>query len=557
MGKLLLMLATSLVAVLALTVRPSATPDQYVPRAQLCVDGTTGLCARLPAAVGADPALAGGGVGYPGILGPLPTTTARDVETPFDNMAWQMFVALNWAQGKATQPPAVGLSPSGPRVWQSYRRVSALFGNSPALASCANPNNLPVFAIGSDGQGNPAPNNEEYFQASTNLPLIDINGNWTIYERRVNDVEARYLLAPNGNPAQTLTTRQGQSNFIAQKGNVVRFTSASKIPAGANGSIEIKASWRILNRKAGDDPSHYYNQPALVTVASDLVRGGTAVCDSVTLGLVGMHIIQRNTFDSTKANLPDQWIWATFEHSENAPLAASPCTVNEACTPPSRWINKPSCGAAAPATNVRYSFYNPVYRSLGTNVVPIAATGRAPRTFVWNAARPYAESATTAATARPQVTRCWSIYPLTAQIDSQWQLALAKVNTPFRYYTLIGTQWGARVETRPGLPVPGDAVPGMLSNTTLETYIQNYNGSLKNGPGPGSCVSCHGAFATLSVGSQPRAKSDFSFLPGLVLPRTARSKVPRVPDDRRARRLRHHLSADAPPAPSGDSALTW
>ena len=57
------------------------------------------------------------------------------------------------------------------------------------------------------------PNNEEYFQASTNLPLIDINGNWTIYERRVNDVEAQYLLAPNGQSSQTLTTMAGQTEF--------------------------------------------------------------------------------------------------------------------------------------------------------------------------------------------------------------------------------------------------------------------------------------------------------------------------------------------------------
>ena len=124
--------------------------------------------------------------------------------------------------------------------------------------------------------------------------------------------------------------------------------------------------------------------------------------------------------------------------------------------------------------------------------------------------------------------RCWSIYALTAAVNAQWQLALSKVNSPFRWYTLIGTQWGARVEPRPGIPLPSDAVPAMLSNTTLETYIQNYTGTQENTPGPGSCVSCHGSFATLSVGPQPRLASDFSFLPGLVQPLTARSKVPRV-----------------------------
>ena len=527
MGKLLIVLVMSLAASMALMVRQSVTPARYVPRAQLCVDGTTSLCAKLPAAIGPDSALNGVGPGYSGILGPLPTTAVRDVESPFDNMAWQMFVALNWAQGKTQQQPAVGLSPSGPRVWQSYRRVSALFGSSPVLAPCGVRGSLPVFAIGSDGQGNPAPNNEEYFQASTNLPLIDVNGNWTIYERRVNDVEASYLLAPNGDSTQTLTTLQGQRNFIARKGNVVRFTAASTIPTGKNGSIEIKASWRLLDRRAGDDPSHYFTQPALLTVAGDLVRGGTAVCDTVTLGLVGMHIIQRNAVDKAKGRLLDQWIWATFEHSENAPLAASPCTVNTACSPQHDWTNKPSCGPASPAGSVRYSFYDSLYRTLGTNIVPVSA--RAPGKFYWNSARPYAASATTSATARPQVTRCWSVYPLTAQIDSQFRAALGKVNSPFRYYSLIGTQWGGIVEPR-NLPLLSNAVPAVLSNTTLETYIQNYTGTVKSSPGPGSCISCHGDFATLSVGQN--RKSDFSFLPGLVQPQSARSKVPRVPGPR-------------------------
>jgi hypothetical protein len=529
MRKFLLLSALPVVAATTFLVQQTPAPPAYVPRAQFCVDGSSALCPKLPAAIGQDSALRAVGivVGYSGILGPLPATKGKDVETPFDNMAWQMFVALNWAQGAQHQPASKGLAPAGPRMWQSYRKVSSLFGDSPRRASCANPKSLPVFAIGSDGKGNNAPNNEEYFQASTNLPLIDVNGNWTLYERRVNDIEAKYLLAPNGNAAQTLTTLPGQVQFIANK-SVVKFTAASIIPTGANGSIEIKASWRVLNPAAGDDPTHYYTQSAIVAVPGDLVRGGQQVCDSVTLGLVGMHIIQRNAVDTTKGHLLDQWIWATFEHSENAPMAKVPCSVSTACTPAGNWINKPSCGAAAPATAVRYSFYNPAYGSLGTNIIPTSTNTKDPGSFLWNHSQPYAKGATTAASASPQVTRCWSIYPYTAQIDSQWQRALAVVNSPFKYYTLIGTQWGGLVEPREGIPLPSNAVPALLSNTTLETYIQNYTGTIKNGPAPGSCIGCHGAFSTLSVGPQPRVKTDFSFLPGLVQPLTARKKVPTV-----------------------------
>ena len=151
-------------------------PLQYVPQAVFCAGGGNTLCSVLPAYIGPDPRL-GLILGYNGLYGKPPMQASGDVQTPFDNMAWQMFVALNWAAGAVKQPPANGLTKPGPRVWQTYRKVSALFGNSPVRAACTQQIALPKFYIGSDGKGNPAPNNEEYLQASTNLPLIDVNGN--------------------------------------------------------------------------------------------------------------------------------------------------------------------------------------------------------------------------------------------------------------------------------------------------------------------------------------------------------------------------------------------
>ena len=122
----------------------------------------------------------------------------------------------------------------------------------------------------------------------------------------------------------------------------------------------------------------------------------------------------------------------------------------------------------------------------------------------------------------PQASRCFSIYPTTVKLNKQWQDALSVFKTPLQNYVLIGTQWGGNVEPREGNPLPNDAVPAMLSNMTLETYIQNYTKSTSDG-GPGSCVGCHN-FARLAVGSAP-PPADFSFLPGLAEPATARSKI--------------------------------
>ena len=494
---------------------------QYTPQAVFCADPKTQntLCPVLASYLGPDSRLAKS-FGYPGLYGPPPTSASEDLQTPFDNMAWQMFVALNWARNASGQAPAQGLAGRGLRVWQTYPKVAALFGNSPVRAPCTSTLALPTFTIGSDGSGNPAPNNEEYFQASTNLPLVDINDNWTIFERRINDIEASYLRAPNGQKSQTLTTLGGQKQFIAKNSNGVQFTASATVTNGTNGSIEIKAAWRIIDRAAGDDPSRYYTMPARIAVAGDLVRGGRPFCRSVLVGLVGLHIIQRNPDFQTNAELLPQWIWATFEHVDNAPVAQAPCNVRNGCGS-STWINQPSCGAAAPSQTVRYSYFRQNATLQDTNIRP-KAPGGGPTSYPWNSRQPYADGGTTPATALPQATRCWSIYPTTAALNAQWQKALGDVGSVFSNYMLIGTQWGGSVESQKGNPVPADAVPGMLSNMTLETYIQNYTGSVTGSPGPGSCVSCHN-FATLPA--DDKTSSNFSFLPLLAQPTTARSKI--------------------------------
>jgi hypothetical protein len=506
-------------SLLVLFYRPAAQGN-YIPQAVFCADGSAAPCSIIPAYIGPDPSLKGG-FGYPGLFKPYPTSPAQDVQTPFDNMAWQMFIALNWSRSAVHQ--AGGLTAPGMRVWQTYRKVSSLFGNSPFYGQCTNALALPVLSIGSDGHGTPMANNDEYFQASTNLPLIDINGNWTLYERRVNDVEAQYLLAPNGNRAQTLTTQTGQQNFIKTNPKGAQFTSSAIVPAGANGSIEIKAAWRIIDVSAGDDPSRYYTQQAIIAVPADLVAGHRRICATATVGLVGMHIIQRNPVNANNPELLPQWIWASFEHVDNAPMAAAPCNVRSACAPsPQDWINQPSCGAAAPSPSVRYSFYNQQGSAAQTNVQPSPSSSSSP-SYPWNSQRPYAKGGTTAETAMPQATRCWEIFGTTQQLNYQWQRSLASLKSPFQNYMLIGTQWGGSVETDRGNPLPGNAVPAMLSNMTLETYIQNYTQSTANG-GPGSCVGCH-AFAALTVPSPSPLPADFSFLPGLAQPATARSKI--------------------------------
>ncbi|UOK69376.1 hypothetical protein [Ancylobacter polymorphus] len=484
--------------------------SSYVPAAKFCANDTSAPCSIIPAYIGSDKMLANS-VGYNGIIGGLPTSAASDPQTPFDNMSWQSFVGLNWMINMESAPAAAGLAAGGVRVWQSWLKVNQVFGNSPEQATCANKSGLPVISIGSDGNGNPSQKNDDYYQASTDVPLIDINGNWTLYERRLNFIELAYLKAPNGKLDNTLTTVQGQTNFVAA-GQTVAFPAVSTAPVGLHGAMELKIAWRILG--PNDDASRYITQNVLLAVAKDLVNGTQEICAEVTVGMVGMHIIQRNLDYATNKNLLPEWIWSTFEHIDNAPLAAAACDPKAPLS--CKTLNQPSCGEAARGAGIG-SYYVPVTSAvpIATNVKPTASS-KLP-SFAWDTKQPYAKGYVQPAGVGertfylgPQVVRCWQIYDLTMQLNAQWQTALANSNSVLANYQLVGTQWGAGLETRLD-PYPANAVPGLLSNATLETYIQNNTQPTASG-GVGSCIGCHRA-ATLVDNKTP---SDFSFLPSLA-----------------------------------------
>jgi hypothetical protein len=525
----------------SLVVAPAATPPTpaaYVPQAVYCYRTPsthgpvlTGLCPNIPGDIGADPALGGRSFGYKGIIHRVVTSQAEDIETPFDNLSWQTFVGLNWTAGKQHRPPAEGLKGSGARVWQGWDRVSSVFGNSAVQANCHPLLGEQVFSIASNGNGTPAIHNEEYIQAATGDPAIDVNGNWTIYERRLNGTEIAYLHAPGGHKEWDLTTAKGQGLFDAVATNKIDFPSVASRPGAPTGAMEIKAAWRILDPAShAANAKRFFTTRAVLAVAPDLVFHGAKppapICAHVELGLVAMHIIQKNP--PTKNALRPEWFWTTFEHVDNAPLAKNPCDVTDpgACGT----LNQLQCPAAALLGAPPYSYYDARHPEVPTNQPPALLLGG--KSFLWNPVPPYAKSFLTTAKdgtrVGTQISRCWAIYTLTQQLNAQWQAKLRSVGSVFANYMLVGTQWGAALEsaTPPAPPVgPTDAVPNYLSNTTLETYLQTYN--QPNGAGVGSCVSCHSG---ANLATNQAVLSNFSFLPGLVSPLLQTRRAPLPPD---------------------------
>ena len=80
-----------------------------------------------------------------------------------------------------------------------------------------------------------------------------------------------------------------------------------------NGAMELKVSWKLV--QPGEDTSRFFTMESDVYALAN--RRGTIVIDpnrteSVTLALVGFHIAGR-------VDGHPEMIWATFEHTDNAP----------------------------------------------------------------------------------------------------------------------------------------------------------------------------------------------------------------------------------------------
>ena len=105
-------------------------------------------------------------------------------------------------------------------------------------------------------------------------------------------------------------------DFIARNGYYLRsnlpqvpsprpVTPVMQFPVG---SIVVKAAWVDMAGFSPAQRKRYYTRTATVREA-----GGSA-CSQVTVGLVGLHIVQKT------ASRP-QWIWSSFEQIDSVPPA--------------------------------------------------------------------------------------------------------------------------------------------------------------------------------------------------------------------------------------------
>lgn len=435
----------------------SAPPSSIVMK--FCDSGNSNsLCSYLP--VDIDTTF---GVGYNSYL-----DSSR--QPPFDMFSWQTFVALNWPAGTDGKPvgSTIGEYPGNHRVWEYYQDPAQVFGN--ALANTTEPLTLHINAarqqglkfLYMDSKAPKAIGAVRGFKEADGHPLIDVNLNFALYEIKMNPVEVTFVTT------NSLTTVAGIDSF-AKHHNGFQLPQSDSA-TGNPGTIEIKASWRILDSTKGDDYSRFYTRDAMIFIDSAHVVNHRQLMFKAKVGLVGMHIIRK----TAKTSLA--MIWSTFEHIDNTPDNAQ-----EAQNSTRRW-----------------SFYNPGCLNCVPNDTP-AFKKDDHKVYRWDSAAPYAKRYAVNAPSQinigpfgTQAVRVYPIYKYTEQINNAWRAKLK--GTVWANYRLIGSQW------QQGETHPPPLAPALLANTTLETYIQP----------TASCITCHGG-AYVTAGKDT-IKTDLSFI---------------------------------------------
>lgn len=340
----------------------------------------------------------------PALVSQIPsdvTPTNDPSQADMDSYSWQMFVALNWpTENGEPSDDSIGSHPDAKRVWETFVDPTSFMEVRSELSV-----RVPETAAGR------ALNADYFLQAGSDLPLVDRDQNFLVNEFVVNDVFVTFSIA----------------NGLVSTDGFVRYAETHSTLLLPNGSISVKAAWRVLTDADADTRAQYYSRNATISVdASKSATGQAFVIENAVIGLVGMHIVQKT---------PSQpnWIWSTFEHVE------------------------------------LYDGANPILDvgtegDLASNRPPaVAATGETATTFLWT------DPATGAPTASdylpPLIARSPNELPLPSTSNQTWQ---ARLSAPWSNYRLVTTQWTGS-DGRPN-PKNSNGV-SIAKNTTLETYL--------------------------------------------------------------------------------------
>jgi hypothetical protein len=365
----------------------------------------------------------------------------------FDDYSWRAFLAMVWPAAPGRRGAAdtrQTVAAPGPRVFETFKSLWEVFheDGSPPLAD---------FQKYDSGRHNACAADPRF----GDLVLASFSGIDDIGQAGNGELTAP-LVAQNGRYVRYQTLyNQTAFDFIVRNRYYLR-SNLPKVPSPRpvspvmefpTGSIIIKAAWVDMAGFPAAQVKRYYTRTATVREA------GASTCAQVTVGLVGLHIIQKT------ASRP-QWIWSSYEQIDNVP----PSRFGD----PVKFTFHDGGKAAMPAGNP-------------LSLTPLAKEPVPP----FNVVRPFFAK----------------VHPKTELTNYQYQELLRA--TVWQYYGIVVTQW-PRMEGNQAVPVPatlnGDITntfPGAgafsaYANAAMETFDQSR-------PQLG-CMSCH---------NQARMAADF------------------------------------------------
>jgi hypothetical protein len=360
----------------------------------------------------------------------IPPTFQDNPINFFDDYSWRAFLALvrpalSGQRGIPDPNQELG-SGSGPLVFETFKADWEIFnGNPPVLGKFndfVGPNPCGTASVGFN----------DVILGAFSTSKFGIAGN--LGEAGAGTLVGE-LVAQNGTYVRYSTGfNQTEYDDVINKSRFSRSQQNNSPPPMPNGSLDIKAAWMIMTGVA--HPERYYTRTAHV------LNFITMKCEDLTVGLVGLHIVQ-------KTPTRPQWIWSTFEQVDNVPPPHGvPMAFNDATATP-----MPSADPV--------STFPPPASSPPFNVV-----------------------------------RVLPIDSRTAATNARYQTALS--NTVWKNYQLVMTQWpipagsfaaapvdpkqdGTRPNTFPGVIDPPTTA---FANAVMETFEQDATSGR-------TCMECH------------------------------------------------------------------
>ncbi len=413
-----------------------------------------------------------------------------------DNLAWQLFIALNWPADSA-QPgypdptrQLGALAGSGPThaesVWLDYPTLEALFG---VPSPCDGPTLTMSSKVSANFLRRPhAPGAARGLGDSVEAgggSLVDQRGALVYYDIRVNRTEWEFVVNQNDywETGTSLAAIQPNlmRNYDDEPGQTPGSFPAALVADGDKpgdvGATEIKSAWKQLAAEEAASGTYYTR----VFNIYDAEAPPAQRCTLHTMGLIGLHIVYMPALFGNP-----EWVWATFEHRLNVPTAG----INDGAT--------------------EFSFYDPSCTPTKTpaECATYDATKDSPAEFRCcpnlelypGAVSPTAPDLVPNQVTRPTNPTVSTILP--TDCTQHYLNAIGKffgTDNVFRNYFLVSTQWplrGASTNHPFYQPAFEANFPCTQRNATLETFAVDASapaltGCSNNDQVP-HCRSCNG-----------------------------------------------------------------